>query len=44
MSDAEITETIAASAQAAADANRFGCGGIELQGAHGYLTDQFSGP
>lgn len=41
MSVADIDATIAAFAQAAADAKRVGFDAIELHGAHGYLIDQF---
>lgn len=41
MTDAEIADTIAAFAQAAADAKRLGFDAVELHGAHGYLIDQF---
>jgi 2,4-dienoyl-CoA reductase-like NADH-dependent reductase (Old Yellow Enzyme family) len=41
MSDADIADTIAAFARAAADAKRLGFDTIELHGAHGYLIDQF---
>jgi 2,4-dienoyl-CoA reductase-like NADH-dependent reductase (Old Yellow Enzyme family) len=41
MTDADIADTIAAFAQAAADARRLGFDTIELHGAHGYLIDQF---
>nr|WP_295659560.1 NADH:flavin oxidoreductase [Polymorphobacter sp.] len=41
MSDADIADTIAAFAQAAADAKRLGFDAVELHGAHGYLIDQF---
>lgn len=41
MTDAEIADTIAAFATAAADAKRLGFDAIELHGAHGYLIDQF---
>ena len=41
MSKADIDETIAAFAQAAADAKAIGMDGVEIHGAHGYLIDQF---
>ncbi len=41
MSDADVADTIAAFAQAAADAERLGFDAVELHGAHGYLIDQF---
>ena len=41
MTDAAIADTIAAFAQAAADAQTLGFDAIELHGAHGYLIDQF---
>lgn len=41
MSDADIADTIAAFAKAAAHAQRLGFDAIELHGAHGYLIDQF---
>ncbi|MGV0759840.1 NADH:flavin oxidoreductase [Tistrella mobilis] len=41
MTEAAIADTIAAFAQAAADAQRLGFDAIELHGAHGYLIDQF---
>ncbi|MBB6729788.1 NADH:flavin oxidoreductase [Cohnella zeiphila] len=41
LTEAEITKMIEAFAQAAADAQRLGFDGIEIQGAHGFLLDQF---
>jgi 2,4-dienoyl-CoA reductase-like NADH-dependent reductase (Old Yellow Enzyme family) len=41
MTDADIADTIAAFAQAAADAKRLGFDTIEIHGAHGYLIDEF---
>jgi 2,4-dienoyl-CoA reductase-like NADH-dependent reductase (Old Yellow Enzyme family) len=41
MTQADIDETIAAFAQAAADAKAIGMDGVEIHGAHGYLVDQF---
>jgi 2,4-dienoyl-CoA reductase-like NADH-dependent reductase (Old Yellow Enzyme family) len=41
MTEADIADTIAAFAGAAATAKRLGFNSIELQGAHGYLIDQF---
>lgn len=41
MSDSDIADTIAAYANAAADAKRLGFDSVELHGAHGYLIDQF---
>lgn len=41
MSDADIADTVAAFASAAASARRLGFDAVELHGAHGYLIDQF---
>ncbi len=41
MTDADIADTIAAFASAAANAKRLGFDAVELHGAHGYLIDQF---
>jgi 2,4-dienoyl-CoA reductase-like NADH-dependent reductase (Old Yellow Enzyme family) len=41
MSDAVISNIIAAFGAAAADAKRLGFDSVELHGAHGYLIDQF---
>src|SRR5690606_3389713 len=41
MSESDITATIQAFAQAAADAKALGFDVVELHGAHGYLIDQF---
>ena len=41
MSDADVADTIAAFATAAAHAERLGFDAVELHGAHGYLIDQF---
>lgn len=41
MTDAAIADTIAAFGRAAAIARRMGFNSIEIQGAHGYLIDQF---
>ncbi|MCJ2184928.1 NADH:flavin oxidoreductase [Novosphingobium sp. 1949] len=41
MSEEDIADTVAAFAQAAADAKRLGFDTVEIHGAHGYLIDQF---
>jgi 2,4-dienoyl-CoA reductase-like NADH-dependent reductase (Old Yellow Enzyme family) len=41
MTQSDIDAAIDAFASAAATAQRLGCDGIELHGAHGYLLDQF---
>lgn len=41
MSEEAIADTVAAFAQAAADAKALGFDTVELHGAHGYLIDQF---
>ena len=41
MSDEDISDTIAAFATAAADAEQLGYDTVEVHGAHGYLIDQF---
>lgn len=41
MTDADIADTIMAFGRAAAQAKHMGFNGIEIQGAHGYLIDQF---
>jgi len=41
MGEQDIADTIAAFAQAAADAQRLGFDTVELHGAHGYLIDEF---
>jgi 2,4-dienoyl-CoA reductase-like NADH-dependent reductase (Old Yellow Enzyme family) len=41
MTDEDIADTIAAYASAAANAKRLGFDLVEVQGAHGYLIDQF---
>lgn len=44
MSDEAIADTVAAFAQAAADAKALGFDTLEIHGAHGYLIDQFFWP
>lgn len=41
MTEKDITETIRAFAEAAANAKRIGFDALEIHGAHGYLIDQF---
>jgi 2,4-dienoyl-CoA reductase-like NADH-dependent reductase (Old Yellow Enzyme family) len=41
MTQADIDEVVASYARAAADAERIGCDGLELHGAHQYLPDAF---
>jgi 2,4-dienoyl-CoA reductase-like NADH-dependent reductase (Old Yellow Enzyme family) len=41
MSEEDIADTVAAFAQAAADAKALGFDAVEVHGAHGYLVDQF---
>lgn len=41
MTQADIDETVASFAQAAADAKAIGFDAVEIHGAHGYLVDQF---
>jgi 2,4-dienoyl-CoA reductase-like NADH-dependent reductase (Old Yellow Enzyme family) len=41
MSAADVSDTIAAYAQAASGAQTLGFDGVEIHGAHGYLPDQF---
>ncbi len=41
MAEEEIAKVIEAFADAAANAKRLGFDGVEIQGAHGYLVDQF---
>lgn len=41
MSEEDIADTVAAFAQAAADARGLGFDTVEIHGAHGYLIDQF---
>lgn len=44
MSDADIADTISAFGRAALDSMRMGFNCVEVQGAHGYLIDQFFWP
>lgn len=44
MSEEDIADTVAAFAEAAADARRLGFDTVELHGAHGYLIDKFFWP
>lgn len=44
MSDADIADTIGAFGRAALDSKRMGFNCVEVQGAHGYLIDQFFWP
>ena len=41
MTEEDISETIRAFAQAAADSKTLGFNAVEIHGAHGYLIDQF---
>ncbi len=41
MSEADIADTVAAFARAAAEAKALGFDAVEVHGAHGYLVDQF---
>lgn len=41
MTRQDIADVVEAFAQAAADAQRLGCDGVEIHGAHGYLIDEF---
>ena len=41
MTDRDIADVIAAFARAAATAQQLGFDGVEIQGAHGYLVDEF---
>ncbi|MDO3408418.1 NADH:flavin oxidoreductase [Saccharibacillus sp. CPCC 101409] len=41
MTEAQIEDVVRSYARAAAEAKRIGFDGVELQGAHGYLIDQF---
>jgi 2,4-dienoyl-CoA reductase-like NADH-dependent reductase (Old Yellow Enzyme family) len=41
MTETDVTDSIKAYAQAAADAKRLGFDVVEIHGAHGYLIDQF---
>ncbi len=44
MTDSDIADVIAAFARAAATAQQLGFDGVEIQGAHGYLVDEFLWP
>lgn len=44
MTDTQIAEVIDQFANAAVAAQRLGCDGVEIHGAHGYLLDQFFWP
>ena len=44
MSEEDIADTVAAFAQAGADAERLGFDTLEIHGAHGYLIDEFFWP
>jgi len=41
MTEQDIADVVEAFAAAAADAQRLGCDGVEIHGAHGYLIDEF---
>ncbi|MDP3747680.1 MAG: 12-oxophytodienoate reductase [Phenylobacterium sp.] len=42
--ESELADVVTAFGQAAADAQRLGCDGVNLHAAHGYLLDQFLWP